>query len=98
MTTRLEQETVVRWDQEERRVHLYTAYEPEMRKWVRLGYAVEVERTRAGTPSGWRATAPLGAVRLRALGPDGEVKRRRMPERAFGRRILRDPDERSSAG
>ena len=51
MTTKAEQETVIRWDQDERRVHLYTAYEPEMRKWVRLGYAVEVERTRAGTPS-----------------------------------------------
>jgi hypothetical protein len=75
--SKAEQETIVRWDQDERVLYLYTAYTAEARKWDRLGYAVEVYgRTPAGEPRGWRAQAPLEALRLRRL-VDGKVQRRR---------------------
>jgi hypothetical protein len=76
MTTKAEQETILRWDQEERILHLYTAYAVEARRWKRLGYAVDVcGRSRTGEPLGWRATAPLEALRLRRL-VDGKISRR----------------------
>ena len=82
-TTKAEQETIIRYDQEERVLHLYTAFPPEARKWERLGYAVEVcGRTQAGEPRGWRAQAPLEALRLRKL-VEGEVAKRRRG-RGFG--------------
>src|SRR5262245_6230307 len=66
MTTKAEQETIIRWDQEARILDLYTAYPSQVRKWTRLGYQVEVsDRTQAGEPRGWRAKAPLGALRFR---------------------------------
>ena len=77
MTTKGEQETIIRWDQEKHVLHLYTAHPPEARKWARRGYAVEVcARTQAGEPRGWRAQAPLEALRLRKL-VDGKVAKRR---------------------
>ena len=73
MSTKMEQETILRWDQHDRIVHLYTAYPAEVRKWARLGYLVEVcGRTPKGVPRSWRAQAPLEAVRLRRL-VDGQV-------------------------
>jgi hypothetical protein len=75
-TTKAEKETILRWDQEERVLHLYTVYAVEARRWERLGYAVDVcGRTRTGEPTGWQAPAPLDAVRLRRL-VDGKVARR----------------------
>jgi hypothetical protein len=80
-----EQETIVRWDQEERVLHLYTAYAPEARKWERRGYSVEVcGRTAAGEPREWRARAPIDALRLRRLEEGKVVMRRR--GRSFGLR------------
>jgi hypothetical protein len=82
-TSKAEQETILRFDQEERVLHLYTAYPPEARKWERLGYAVEVcGRTQAGEPRAWRAQTPLEALRLRKV-VDGEVVKRRRG-RGFG--------------
>ena len=76
-TTKAERETILRWDQEERVLHLYTAYPAEARKWARLGYSVEVSgRTQSGEPRGWRARAPLEALRLRRL-VNGKVIRHR---------------------
>jgi hypothetical protein len=76
-TTKAEQETIIQWDQEERILHLYTAYPAEAKKWVRLGYGVEVYgRTQAGQPRSWRARAPLEALRLRKL-VDGQLAKRR---------------------
>jgi hypothetical protein len=76
MTTKAEQETILRWDQEERILHLYTAYAGDARRWERLGYRVDVcGLTRTGEPTGWRAQAPLEALRLRRL-VDGKVARR----------------------
>jgi hypothetical protein len=78
LSTKAEQETIIRWDQEERVLHLYTAYPSDARKWERLGYSVEVcGRTQAGEARGWRAQAPLEALRLRKLVGGQVVKRRR---------------------
>ena len=75
-TTKAEQETILRWDQDERVLHLYTAYPAEARKWEGLGYAVELfSWNQAGEPRSWRAEAPLEAVRLRRL-VDGQVVKR----------------------
>jgi hypothetical protein len=82
-TTKAEQETIIRWDQDERVLHLYTACPREARKWERLGYAVEVYgRTQTGEPRGWRAQAPLEALRLRRV-VNGSVAMRRRG-RSFG--------------
>ncbi len=76
MTTRAEQETIVRWDQEGTEVNLYTTWEPQARRWSRLGYEVTVShRDRHGTPTGWEATAERDAVRFRRV-RDGKVVRR----------------------
>jgi len=78
MTTKAEQETIMRFDQEERVLHLFTACPRVARKWVRLGYAVEVcGLTQDGQPRGWRATGPLEALRLRRLVEGQVVSRRR---------------------
>lgn len=83
MTTKAEQETVIRWDQDDRVLHLYTAYPTEARKWERLGYAVEVYgKTQTGEPRGWRARAPLEALRLRRLVKGSVAVRRSASERA----------------
>src|SRR5262245_5018873 len=71
--TKAEQETVIRYDQRERILHLRTAYAPDARKWATLGYPVEVcERAADGKPRGWRAQAPTKALRLRRI-VDGNV-------------------------
>ena len=76
MTTRTEQETIVRWDQEGAEANLYTAWEPQARRWSRLGYEVTVShRDRHGTPTGWEATAERDAVRFRRV-RGGKVVRR----------------------
>jgi hypothetical protein len=75
-TTKAEQETILRFDQEDRILHLYTACPAAARKWERLGYAVQIcGRTQAGEPRGWRSRAPLEALRLRKL-VDGQVVKR----------------------
>src|SRR5262245_18527180 len=87
MTTKAEQETIIRWDQDERVSHLYTANPADARRWERLGYEVEVSgRTPAGETRGWRARAPLEAIRLRRLVNGKLAKRPR--GRGFGSRKL----------
>ncbi len=77
MTTKAEQETTIRWDQEERVAHLDTAHQVQANQWIRLGYPVEVfGRDRKGNPRGWRAKVPVGAIRFRKL-QDGQVVKRR---------------------
>jgi len=73
--TKSEQETIVRYDQQERILHLYTAYPADARRWGKLGYNVIVERWRDGQPSGWHARAPVAALRLRRL-LNGQVRKR----------------------
>ena len=94
--TKAEQETIIRWDQEERVVHFYTAYPAEARKWVRLGYQVEIySRTQAGQPRSWRAQAPIEALRLRRLVNGQTVSRRRGRSLGIGGRKLAAPDQES---
>jgi hypothetical protein len=81
--TKAEQETVIRWDQAERMLYLYTAYPADARKWARLGYSVEIfGRTQSGEPRSWKAKAPLEALTFRKL-TNGQVARRRRG-RSFG--------------
>ena len=76
MVTKAEQETVIRWDREQRIVQLYTADPAQARRWVRLGYDVKVQGTdRDGRPHGWTATGPSGCVRFRRLKNGAVVKR-----------------------
>jgi hypothetical protein len=96
--TKAEQETIIRYDQEKRVLHLYTAYAADARRWARLGYTVEVcDRTRAGTPRGWQAQAPFEAVRLRKLVDGQVVMRRRGRSFGFETRKLAGAEERSVA-
>jgi hypothetical protein len=86
--TKSEQETVIRWDQEERIAHLWTAYEPDAERWVRAGYPVTVyRRDKDGRPVSWAAEVPLDAIRYRRV-EDGQVVKRRGHRngRVFGRR------------
>ncbi len=84
-----EQETIIRWDQAERVLNLYTAYSSQARRWERLGYVVEVsDRSAAGEPRGWRARAPLNALRWRRLEDGKVVSRRRGRSIGFARRKL----------
>ena len=76
MVTKAEQETVIRWDREQRTVQLYTADAAQARRWTQLGYDVRVQGTdREGRPHGWTATAPSGCVRFRRLRSGAVVKR-----------------------
>jgi len=75
--TKAEQETVIRWDQEERVAHLWTSYEPDARTWQRSGYEVQAfERSRDGEPQSWQTDVPLEAIRYRKVADGAVVKRR----------------------
>ncbi len=77
MTTKAEQETTIRWDQEERIAHLYTAHQVQANRWIRLGYPVDVfGRDKDGTPTGWTANVPVEAIRFRKVQDGAVVKRR----------------------
>lgn len=77
MTGKAEQETITRWDEEERVADLYTAYLPQARQWERLGYPVEVsDLDRHGNPRGWKARVPKEAIRFRKVQAGQVVKRR----------------------
>ncbi len=77
MTTKAEQETTIRWDQEDRTAHLWTAYEPDAREWEQAGYPVRVDgRDREGRPTGWATQLPAEAIRYRRV-QDGQVVKRR---------------------
>lgn len=65
-----EQETILRWDRETGAVSMWTASAVEVRRWRRLGYAVEQEGF------GWRAVGPKGCVRIRRVGSDGQLVKR----------------------
>jgi hypothetical protein len=57
--TLAEQETVVRWDAEERIAHLWTASPAVARKWTRIGYAPQVR------DGGWWAKVPSKLITFR---------------------------------
>ena len=75
--TRAEQETIIRWDHEERVAGLYTACQAQANQWIRLGYPVEVfGRDQKRIPRGWRAKVPVEAIRFRKVQDGAVVKRR----------------------
>ena len=77
MTTRAEQETIIRWDEDEKQAHLYTACGAQANRWAKQGYEVTVShRDRHGSPTGWETTAEKDAVRFRRV-RQGKVVRRR---------------------
>jgi hypothetical protein len=70
------QETIVRWDQEERIAHLWTAYEPDARRWQKAGYEVQVYTTDCdGRLTSWSGRVPVEAIRWRRV-KNGQVVRR----------------------
>ncbi len=91
--TKAEQETIYRYDQDERQLWLYTAYAADAERWRRLGFTV----TEDG--HGWRARGPVEALKLRRLGPNGQVrKRRQAPTVGFRPRAHMRSDDRSASG
>ena len=87
MATKAEQESIIRWDQEELIAHLYTAHQVQADRWIRLGYPVAVfGRDKEGTPTGWTANVPVEAIRFKKLQDGAVVKRRGHGKgRPFGR-------------
>ena len=75
--TKTEQETIIRWDQEDPQADLYTAHPAQARRWEKLGYPVEVsDSDTSGKPRGWCYQVPKEAVRFRRV-EDGQVVKRR---------------------
>jgi hypothetical protein len=98
-TTKTEQETIVRWDQEERVALLYTAYPAQARQWAKLGYPVEIyRRDHEGAPRSWEARVPLEAIRWRRMRDGQVVGRRRGRSFAVRARKLAGSDHRSHSG
>ena len=74
--TKGEQETIIRWDEEDQIADLYTAHPTQARRWAKQGYPVEVfDRDEDGTPLGWRCRVPKEAIRFRRV-QDGQVVKR----------------------
>ena len=75
--TKAEQETIIRWDEEDQMADLYTAHPAQARRWSKQGYPVEVQdRDAGGTPRGWQCSVPKEAIRFRRV-RDGQVVRRK---------------------
>ena len=76
MTLKCEQETIIRWDQEECTAHFYTAYPADAKYWRARGLEVEVTHQGPdGKPTAWTATASMDVVRLRPVKDGQTVKR-----------------------
>ena len=94
--TKTEQETIIRWDQDDQVADLYTAYPPQARRWAKQGYSVEVsDRDAGGNPRGWRCRVPKEAVRFRQVRDGQVVKRRTGAGRQF--RAIDGASERGTA-
>jgi hypothetical protein len=89
----------LRFDEEERLLHVFTASPAMMRRWIKRGVPLTVtSRSRQGEPQGWSAVVPLACLRpLRALGAGGEIVRKRRGA-AFGARKLARSGEAKAAG
>jgi hypothetical protein len=61
--TRAEQETIIRWDEEAKIVHIWSASPVTWRKVARLGLKAVKETTMAGEPSGKWYTVPFARFR-----------------------------------
>jgi hypothetical protein len=62
-TTRAEQETVLRWDEDEKLVHVWSASPVTWRKLARLGIEPHRETRRAGEVTGYFYRVPLARFR-----------------------------------
>ena len=58
--TRAEQETIIRWDEDEQVAHCYTCSPRILRLWTRKGYAIEPDPARDG---GFRTKLPFRMIR-----------------------------------
>lgn len=56
--TMAEQETTIRWDNEEMVLHACTTCPRTMRRWQRHGYSIRVLSTTGGEPCSWAVTLP----------------------------------------
>jgi hypothetical protein len=63
--TRNEQETTIRWDEEEQIVHIWSASPKTWRKMARLGVPPTRETSQAGKPSGRFYQVPESQFRWR---------------------------------
>lgn len=58
--TRAEQETIIRWDEEEQVAHCYTCSPRILRLWTKRGYDIEPDPSKDG---GYRTKLPFRLVR-----------------------------------
>lgn len=80
--TKAEQETLIRWDEEERVAWLETTYPPMAAEWTRKGYPVVVAGTVDGVAQRWRAKVPPAAITFRRM-IDGELPKQKANAGAF---------------
>jgi hypothetical protein len=86
--TKAEQETTIRWDEEERLAWLCTTTPAVQRRWARLGIRWQVHsRYPDGAPATWVAKIDFRAVKLRRVDAAGRVVKAR-PGRSSGVPIL----------
>lgn len=78
-----EQETIIRFDAAFPDATFYTAHPPTARAWERLGLTLAVVSREGGIPTGWQATAPKAAVKVRRLSGGAVAKRRLAPGQGF---------------
>ena len=79
--SRADQETVIRWDEEEKIVHIWSASPMTWRKATRLGLKPTKETTRKGEPSGKFSVLPFDRFRW---GLKSEARAAAKRGRAFG--------------
>lgn len=58
--TREEQETIIRWDEDEQVAHCYTCSPRIHRLWLKRGYSIESDPNKDG---GWRTRLPFKLIR-----------------------------------
>ncbi len=90
--SKAEQETIIRWDEDEKIATVYTACERIMKRFTKLGWTFKVTSTSEGQPSGWTAVGPANAVKLRRLA-DGTLVKAPRPANAFQRQTPRETPE-----
>jgi hypothetical protein len=71
-----EQETVLRWDDEDQEIRAWTACRAVARAWFRANWPVTVDGTIKGRPCSWESRVPAKAVSFRNI----ESLGRRMSE------------------
>lgn len=80
--SKAETETLARFDEAERSLHLYTANKAVARKWTLRGYPVVEICNSRGEVTGWRADGlPLRCLSWRSLARKTDSAPRRPPSR-----------------